>query len=98
MLEVVVVLSVVPTDSTQQPTPLQQAVGYTQAPAGAALGLLFGTGLGRQIDRLPGSLGMAMATIGFAIVFLFQAAVMGVPVWLTLQIRSACRRHREGAP
>ena len=96
LLEIVVFLSLLPKDSTRPPTPLQQVLGYTQAPGGGAFFLLFGTGLGHQLDRLPHSLGMAIAFIGFAVVFLFQSAVMGVPIWLAIQAWTA-RRIRRGS-
>lgn len=91
LLEIVVFLSLVPRDSTQPPTCFQEVLGYTQAPGGGAFFLLFGTGLGHQLDRLPQPLGMILGIVGFAAVFLFQSAIMGIPVWLAIKAWSAYR-------
>jgi hypothetical protein len=93
LLEILVFFSLVPKDSTQPPTRFQELLGYTQAPGGGAFFLLFGTGLGHQLDKLPQPLGMILAAIGFAAVFLLQSAVMGIPVWLTIQTWKALRSH-----
>jgi hypothetical protein len=93
LLEIVVFFSLVPKDSTQPPTRFQELLGYTQAPAGGAFFLLFGTGFGYLLDRLPQPLGMIWAIICFATVFLLQSAVMGIPVWLTIQAWRALRPH-----
>lgn len=93
LLEILVFLSLVPKDSTQPPTRFQELLGYTQAPGAGALFLLFGTGLGHELDNLPQPLGMILAAIGLAAVFLLQSAVMGIPLWLTIQTWNSLRSH-----
>jgi hypothetical protein len=93
-LEIAIVISLLPKDSTQPRTPFQNALAFTQAPAAAAAFLIFGTGLGRQIDKLPEPFGMAIATIGIAIVVALQWAAIAVPIWLGFQGWRAYRAHR----
>jgi len=78
-LELAALFCVLPKDSTQPPTAFQEVLGYTQTPGGRAFYLLFGTGLSHQLDKLPQPLGIVLAIIGFAAVFLFQSAIMGLP-------------------
>jgi hypothetical protein len=96
LLEVIVFFSLVPKNSTQPPTRFQELLGWTQTPGAGAFFLLFGTGLGHQLDRLPQTLGMALADIGFAVVFIFQSAIMGIPVWLAIQAYSGRRSLPRG--
>lgn len=94
LLEVLVFSSLVPKDSTQPPTRLQELLGYTQAPGAGAFFLLFGTGLGHQLDKLSQPLAMILAVTGFAAVFLLQSAVMGIPIWLAIQLGRTLRAER----
>jgi hypothetical protein len=91
LLEILVFFFLLPRDSTQPPTRFQELLGYTQAPARLAFFLLSGTGLGHQLDNLPQPLAITLAVTGFGAVFLMQASVMGIPVWLTIQTRKSLR-------
>jgi hypothetical protein len=91
VLEILVFFCLVPKDSTQPPTRFQELLGYTQTPGGAAFFLLFGSGLGHQLDKLPQPVEMIWAVIGFAAAFLLQSAVMGIPIWLAIQTWEAVR-------
>jgi hypothetical protein len=93
LLEILVFFFLVPKDSTQPPTRFQELLGYTQAPGGGTFFLLFGTGLDHQLDKLPQPLGVILAAVGFAVVFLVQPAVMGIPIWPTIQTWKAIRSH-----
>lgn len=72
-------------------------LGYTQAPGGAVFFLLFGNGLGHQLDKLPDPVGMIPAITGFTAVFLLQSSVMGLPVWLAIQAWKALRTPPLGS-
>ena len=90
LVEILVFVSLFPKDSMQPPTPFQTVLGYTQAPGFGAFFLLFSTGLGFQLDK---PLGMILAIIGILAVCLLQSAVMGIPIWLTIQAWRALRSH-----
>lgn len=95
LLEVGVLYSVLPKDSTKPSTSLQIVLGYTQAPGAVAFRLIFGTGLGHQIDRLAPFLGMLVFACGFAVPVFLQLAVMGLPFWLALRFLDFWRAHSE---
>jgi hypothetical protein len=84
-LEFIVVCSLVPNDSAETHTALQEFLGYTQAPLGRGLFLLFRTGLGHLLVQLPPPLAVAITTVALVAVFVFQSAIMGVPVWIAFQ-------------
>jgi hypothetical protein len=93
LLEILVFLTLVPKDSAQPATGLQNLLGYTQAPAAGAFFLLFGEGRGHQLDKLPQPMATILVSIGFGAVFLVQSAVMGIAVWLAIQTFRALRSH-----
>jgi hypothetical protein len=95
VIEIVTFLSLMPKNSTRAPTRFQELLGYTQAPGAGAFFLLFGTGLGHEIDKLPRLLGIILAIIGFTTVFLLQSAVMGIPIWIAIQVLKHARRSRS---
>jgi hypothetical protein len=93
ILEVIAFYAAMPARSDQPPTPFQQLLGYAQFPGGVLFSLLFGHGIGHQIDKLPRLLASAVVFTGLAIVFLFQSALMALPLWLVHRFWRTLRTH-----
>ncbi len=93
ILEAVAFCVVMSAPSDQPPTALQQLLGYTQIPGGALMSLLFGHGVGFQIDKLPRLLGGGIVYTGFGVTFLFQSALMALPFYLAACAWKQWGRH-----
>lgn len=76
VLEVIVILYLLLTNSTESMTAWRTIAEYTQAPGALICGLL---------GRLPLPRGSSSAILIFAIAFLVETTVFGLPVWMLLK-------------